>query len=90
MLTKEEKQNLETVIKSSSLLEAAKWLINKNLKQILRTPVAVEINDLPDTAILADGISEIELCLENDEFQNADDIAYDTASNILYDLGYDF
>lgn len=89
MLTSLEKKNLQKLIEDTSTLNAAKWLINKNIKSILATPIGVDLSDLPDTAILADGIAEIEVCLENDEYQNADDIAHDTASDILYDLGYD-
>lgn len=89
MLLKEEKNKLIKLIEEYSTLEAAKWLINKNIKDVLKTPISISIDDLPDTAILADGIAEIEVCLENEEYQNADDIAFDTASDILYDLGYD-
>ena len=89
MLTPQEKNNLVKLIQDTSYLKAAKWLINKNIKDILSTPVSIDLSDLPDTAILADGIAEIEVCLEHEEYQSADDIAYDTASDILYDLGYE-
>jgi len=89
MLTSQEKEHVIKLIKEKTLLHASKWLINKNIKEILRTPITIDLSDLPDTAILADGLAEIEVCLENEEYQGADDIAFDTANDILYDLGYD-
>lgn len=89
MLTPKEKEYVLKLIQEKTLLHASKWLINKNIKEILRTPITIDLSDLPDTAILADGLAEIEVCLENEEYQSADDIAFDTANDILYDLGYD-
>lgn len=89
MLTPKEKEYVIKLIQEKTLLHASKWLINKNIKEILKTPISIDLSDLPDTAILADGLAEIEVSLENEEYQCADDIAFDTANDILYDLGYD-
>jgi hypothetical protein len=88
MLTPKEKEYVINIVQEKSPLHAAKWLVNKNIKEILSTPVSIDLNDLPDTAILADGLAEIEVSLECEEYQSADDIAFDTANDILYDLGY--
>lgn len=89
MLTPKEKEFVIKLIQEKTLLDASKWLVNKNIKEVLKTPISIDLEDLPDSAILADGLAEIEVSLENEEYQNADDIAFDTATDILYDLGYD-
>jgi len=65
--------------------EVASWLINTEIHKY----APVDLADLPDTATVASEIEAIVECLEQGDYQDAIDMAEESAEVILEDEGFE-
>ena len=63
----------------------ARWLVNTEIHK----HAPVDLDDLPDTATVASEIEAIVECLEQGDYQDAIDIAVESAEVILEDEGFE-
>jgi len=64
--------------------EVARWLVNTEIHK----HAPVDLDDLPDTATVAE-IEAIVECLEQGDYQDAIDISVESAEVILEDEGFE-
>jgi hypothetical protein len=65
--------------------EVARWLINLNINKY----VPMELDDLADTSTVASEVDAIVECIQEKDYQDAIDIAEESAQIILQDEGFD-
>ena len=65
--------------------EVARWLINLNINKY----VPMELDDLADTSTVASEVDAIVECIQDKDYQDAIDIAEESAQIILQDEGFD-
>ena len=65
--------------------EVARWLINLNINKY----VPMELDDLADTSTVASEVDAIVECIQEKDYQDAIDIAEESAQIILEDEGFD-
>jgi hypothetical protein len=65
--------------------EVARWLINLNINKY----VPMELDDLADTSTVANEVDAIVECIQEKDYQDAINIAEDSAVVILEDEGFD-
>jgi hypothetical protein len=65
--------------------EVARWLINQNINK----HVPMDLDDLPDTSTVANEVDAIVECIQEEDYQDAINIAEDSAIVILEDEGFD-
>lgn len=65
--------------------EVARWLVNTEIHK----HAPVDLDDLPDTATVASEIEAIVECLEQGDYQDAINIAEESAEVILEDEGFE-
>jgi len=65
--------------------EVARWLINLNINK----HVPMDLDDLPDTSTVANEVDAIVECIQEEDYQDAINIAEDSAIVILEDEGFD-
>ena len=66
--------------------EVARWLINLSITK----HVPMELDDLPDTSVVANEVDVIVECIQEAEYQEAINLAEDSAIAILEEEGFDF
>ena len=82
---------LEAKIKSfidegKALHGIASWLVNLEIHK----HVSMDLEDLADTAVVADEIGAIVECLEQGDYQDAISMSKESAHYILEEEGFDF
>ena len=65
--------------------EVARWLINLNINKY----VPMELDDLADTSTVASEVDAIVECIQEKDYQDAINIAEESAQIILEDEGFD-
>ena len=65
--------------------EVARWLINLNINKY----VPMELDDLADTSTVANEVDAIVECIQEKDYQDAINLAEDSAVSILEDEGFD-
>jgi hypothetical protein len=65
--------------------EVARWLINLNINKY----VPMELDDLADTSTVANEVDAIVECIQEKDYQDAINIAEDSAVVILQEEGFD-
>jgi len=65
--------------------EVARWLINLNINKY----VPIELDDLADTSAVASEVDAIVECIQEKDYQDAINIAEESAQIILEDEGFD-
>ena len=65
--------------------EVARWLINLNINKY----VPMELDDLADTSTVANEVDAIVECIQERDYQDAINIAEESAQIILEDEGID-
>jgi len=65
--------------------EVARWLINLNINKY----VPMELDDLADTSTVANEVDAIVECIQEKDYQDAINLAEDSAVAILEDEGFD-
>ena len=65
--------------------EVARWLINLNINKY----VPMELDDLSDTSTVANEVDAIVECIQERDYQDAINIAEESAIMILQDEGFD-
>ena len=65
--------------------EVARWLVNTEIHK----HIPLGLDDLPDTATVASEIEAIVECLEQNDLQDAINIAYEAALIILEEEGFE-
>ena len=65
--------------------EVARWLINLNINKY----VPIELDDLADTSTVANEVDAIVECIQEKDYQDAINIAEDSAVVILQEEGFD-
>jgi len=63
----------------------ARWLININIAK----HVPLNLSDLSDTSLVADEVDAIVECIEGGDYQDAINIAEESAVQILEDEGFE-
>jgi len=63
----------------------ARWLINVNIAK----HVPLNLNDLSDTSLVADEVDAIVDCIDEGSYQDAINIAEESAVQILEDEGFE-
>jgi hypothetical protein len=65
--------------------EVARWLINLNINKY----VPMELDDLADTSVVANEVDAVVECIQDKDYQDAINIAEESAQIILEDEGFD-
>jgi len=65
--------------------EVARWLINTEIHK----HAPIDLDDLPDTATVASEVEAIVECLEENDFRDAINLAYEEALVILEEEGFE-
>jgi len=65
--------------------EVALWLINLNINKY----VPMELDDLADTSVVANEVDAVVECIQDKDYQDAINIAEESAQIILEDEGFD-
>lgn len=65
--------------------EVARWLINLNINKY----VPMELDDFADTSIVANEVDAVVECIQDKDYQDAINIAEESAQIILEDEGFD-
>ena len=65
--------------------EVARWLINLNINKY----VPMELDDFSDTSIVANEVDAVVECIQDKDYQDAINIAEESARVILEDEGFD-
>lgn len=75
----------EYIGNNTDLYTIAKWIINTEIAK----HAPVELDDLSDNAVVADEIEAVVECLQETDYEDAINIAEDSAVQILQEEGFD-
>ena len=86
-LTEEQKEKIQTIVKKNGARKTAIRIIDAHIRKYAGGLITSA--ELPDTAIYASGVDDVEDALSGEDFQGAYNIASETAQEMLLEEGFD-